>query len=175
MLEARTFIRSLEVSRNILAEEKAVFRGCYAIRDIIFSSRDASLPLEKVFLRLRIIPQNIWSEKDVVVSIKETEVKKVGKNSVIPIRKEFDTEEEAKAFIEEKYAKKFQYAFEFDRIGWQYDIGDDQVDLEDIEGHKSIEFKSESEEGLQRLLALFSTKDVITGSSVVEIKKILHL
>ena len=121
MLEARTFVDTLDRAKEILEKEGAIFRGRYIIKDIVFSSTDKSLPLEKVFLRLRLIPENIWNEKDVIVSIKQTELQEVGKNSIIPVRKEFDTEEEAREFIEKNYSQKFEFAYEFEREGWQYD------------------------------------------------------
>lgn len=174
MLEARTFVDTLENAREILEKEVAIFRGHYVIKDVVFSSTDKSLPLEKVFLRLRLIPENIWNEKDVIVVIKQTELQEVGKNSIVPVRKEFDTEEEAREFIEKNYSQEFEFAYEFEREGWQYDMGEYQIDLEDIEGHKSIEFKSKTVEGLQNLLDTFGIKDVIQGPSVVEVRKILN-
>ena len=165
MLEARTFVDTLDSAKEILEKENAIFRGHYVIHDYIFASKDKSLPLEKLFLRLRLIPINIWNEKNVVVA----------KNSIVPVRKEFDTEEEGRAFIEENYSETFEFVYDFEREGWQYDIGSDQVDLEDIEGHPSIELKSDTVDGLQKLLNTFNIKNTIKGPSVVQIRKILNL
>ncbi len=175
MLEARTFVDTLDSAKEILEKENAIFRGHYVIHDYIFVSKDKSLPFEKLFLRLRLIPVNIWNEKNVVVAIKETELMEVGKNSIVPVRKEFDTEEEERAFIEENYSETFEFVYDFEREGWQYDIGNDQVDLEDIEGHPSIEFKSNTADGLQKLLNTFNIKNTIKGPSAVEVRKILNI
>ena len=175
MLEARAFVSEIESARKIL-DEKAVFKGEYICRDIIFVPLDPNKSLKDQFLRLRIQEKNVWDEKDVIVAIKQTEQKEVGKNSIIPLRKEFDTEEEGRKYIEENLLDKFKYDFEFTRTGWQYNLGEDQVDLERIENLDncfSIEVKSKTEEGLRRLLDLLSIKTTIQGPSVVEVKKLL--
>lgn len=175
MFDARIFPTTLKDAEKILLKEKAVLKGDYIIKDKIFASKDLSQTLDKVFLRLRIISRNIWDDKPIVVVIKNTEVKKVGKQSIIPLKKEFDTESEATKFIQENYADQFEFAFEFNRIGWQYFLGEDGIDLEEIETHPSIEFKSPTEEGLQRLLKIFNINEseVIKGPSVVVIKNLL--
>lgn len=177
MFDARIFLNSLEEARRVLQRHHAVHKGDYEIVDSIYRSVDASQPLEKVFLRLRAVPQNIWDEKPYIVSIKNTELKNVGKQSIIPVKKQFDTEREAQEYISQNHLDNFVYDFVCHRFGEQYFIGEDGVDLEIIEGHPSIEFKSKTEDGLQKLLQLFnvSADQVIKGPSVVAIKKILQV
>jgi len=174
MLEARTFLKSLEGARKTLEAEGAIFKGEYVIHDVIYKSLDPNKTLAQEFLRLRHNKKNIWEEKDFIVAIKNTEVREVGKNSIIPIKEGFDTEVEANKYIEQNLLDRFEYDYEFDRIGWQYDLGEDQVDLEDIEGHFSIEVKSKTEEGIKRLLKIFDMVDALKGPSVVAIKEILN-
>lgn len=129
-----------------------------------------------MFLRLRHVPINIWNEKQYIVAIKNTELKGVGKQSIIPVKEQFDSEEEARDFINKNYADTFDFSYDFSRKGWQYFIGEDGIDLEDVEnGYFTIEFKSETEEGLERLLKLFEVdhEEVIKGPSVVAIQKLL--
>ena len=173
MFDARIFNSDLEKAREILKRENAVFKGEYVLRDIIYRSKDGE-PLEKTFLRLRLVSKNIWDQKSVLVAIKQTKVKEIGKESIIPIQKEFDTKEEAQKFIAENYLDKFEYDFEFERTGWQYFIGEDGVDLEEGEGYSTIEFKSSTEGGLKNLLELFDARDPIRGPSVVKIREILE-
>jgi hypothetical protein len=175
MVDARTFPKTLEDARAVLEKEHALYKGEYLITDKIYIAKDISQPLEKVFLRLRLVPKNIWDEKPCIVTIKNTELKSVGKQSIIPVKKEFDTEADAEAFIATEYGNQFVFSFTFHRIGWQYFLGEDGIDLEDIEGHPSIEFKSKTEEGLAALLTLFkvSPADVIQGPSVVAVKELL--
>ncbi len=174
MLEARTFIKSFDNAKTVLASLKADFKGEYVIHDIIFESKDPNKTFIDEFLRLRIVSKNIWNEKGVIVGIKQTEVRDIGKNYVMPLKKEFDSKEEAQKFIEENLLDRFQHSFEFSRVGWQYDLLEGQVDLEDIEGHLSIEVKSKTEEGLKKFVELFEIKDTIKGPSVVAVKELLN-
>jgi hypothetical protein len=173
MFDARTFPQTLDIAQAILEKNGAVLKGDYAITNKIYKHKTE--PLEKVFLRLRTIPKNIWNEGAIIVSIKNTEIKQVGKQSIISFKKEFDTEKEAEAFIEENYASDFTFDFEFSCIGWQYFLGEDGIDLELIENPPSIEFKSKTQQGLQNLLARFGVRDeeVIKGPSVVVLRKLL--
>jgi hypothetical protein len=177
MLDARTFPPNLTTARAVLAEQHWNFKGEYKIRDCIFKSKDPSQTLATVFLRLRFIPLNIWNEKKVIVSIKNTELKSVGKKSIIPVREQFDTEDEARTFIQQNYSDTFEFDFEFRRVGWQYDLNGDQVDLEEIEGYASVEYKSPTESGLRALLDTFGVTDdeVLKGPSVIEMRnRIVH-
>lgn len=174
MLEARTFVDNFGEVKKILQEKNAVFKGEYELLDIVFEPKDPKKTLVDEFLRLRIVAKNIWTEKAVIVAIKKTEVKDIGKNSVVPLKKEFDSREEAEKFIKENLADKYQYSFEFNRKGWQYDLGGEQLDLEDIEGHLSIEIKSKTEEGLKKLATLFNIKDTIKGPTVLAMKILLN-
>jgi hypothetical protein len=175
MLEARTFVSEIESARKIL-DEQAVFKGEYVCRDAIYSPLDSDKGLADEFLRLRVNEKNIWNEKDVIVAIKHTEGRAVGKNSIIPLRKEFDTEEDAKKYIEENLLDRFTYDFQFTRTGLQYDLRENQIDLEKVEelpGCYTIEVKSPTEEGLRELVEMFHLAPTIVGPSVVEVRKLL--
>lgn len=174
MFDARNFVTSLDTAKVKLLELNADFKGEYFIQDAIYRSKDVGQGLDKVFLRLRNVSKNIWNEKQFIVSIKNTEIKEVGKQSIIPVKRQFDSEAEATEFIIENYSNEFEFDFDFNRKGWQYFIGEDSVDLEDIEGHFSIEFKSKTEEGLKKLLSIFNAENIIVGPSVVAVKKLLN-
>lgn len=174
MLEARGFVKELDSARKILKEKEADYKGEYLIRDIIYKSKDPNLSLTDVFLRLRMVPVNIWEDKEFIVAVKKTDLKEIGKNSIIPTKEQFDTEEEARNFINNNLLDKFEYDYEFERKGWQYFIGEEGVDLEEVEGgHYTIEVKSETEEGLKKLVDMFNIEDVIVCPSVVAVKEIL--
>lgn len=173
MIEARTFVENFDKVNEVLKSLNAKFKGEYEIHDIIFASKDPSKTLIDEFLRLRMIPKNIWNEKEFIVAIKNTELKDIGKNYTVPLKREFDSKEEAQKFIDENLLDKFEYSFEFSRIGEQYDFSDGQVDLEDIEGFLSIEIKSKTEEGLKRLAELFDMHYTLKGPSVVAVKELL--
>ncbi len=175
MLDARIFIEDLKEIEETLLKEEAVFKGDYAITDNIYVSKDPDQTLDKVFLRLRVISKNIWDEQPIQVVIKNTELKTIGKQSVIPFKRGFDSEIEAKKFVDENYLDKFNFSFKFFRTGRQYFVGKDVIDLEEVEGgYYTIELKSPTEEGLIKLLRLFNIKneEVIKGPSVVAISKL---
>ena len=173
MLEARAFIKNFDNAKEILKERGAIYKGEYKIHDVIFASKDPRKTLADEFLRLRLVLKNIWDEKEVIVAIKHTELKEIGKNSVVPFKKEFTSDKEARRYIDENLLDAFRYVYEFGRTGWQYDLGNDQVDLEDIEGHCSIEIKSATEDGLHKLASIFQMKDILQAPSVVAVKEIL--
>ncbi len=177
MFDARIFIETLDQAKDVLKQHGAISKGEYEIHDSIYHSNNPSETLDKVFLRLRLVPKNIWDEKPYIVSIKNTELKHVGKQSVIPVKKQFNTEAEARAFLEDNYADTFSFSFAFNRTGEQYFMENDVVDLEVIEGRPSVEFKSKTEEGLKKLLQIFSvqTSQVIKGPSVVAMKEHLNV
>ena len=179
MIEARIFTNSLDDAKAILQTQKAVNKGVYKIIDEIFHNRDASVPLTSEFLRLRVVPENIWHDKGVILAVKKTRLQTVGKNSDIPLKLQFDKRKDAETYYTEYLSAQYIKDFSFSRIGWQYILANgDVVDLEIIENdHPSIEFKSETADGIEKLLSLFniSSDQVITGPSVVAVKEILKI
>jgi len=178
MIEARIFTPSLENAKATLQTHKAINKGRYKIIDEIFRSKDVSVSLIDEFLRLREMPENIWEDRDVILAVKRTRLQAIGKNSDIPLKQQFDKREDAEAYYTEHLSDQYVSDFSFSRIGWQYILpSGDVVDLEIIEDdYPSIEFKSETAAGIEKLLSLFSVSsdEVITGPSVVAVKKILQ-
>lgn len=178
MIEARIFLDSLDGAREVLQQGNAELNGKYQIHDTIYRNINTEIPLAEEFLRLRVIPENIWDEKAVILALKQTELRKLGKNSHIPIKIQFDVREEAEEYYEENLKDTYAKDFEFRRIGWQYFLpSGDVVDLEVIEDeHPSIEFKSETDAGMEKLLEKFEVKqaDIIIGPSVLAAKAILR-
>ena len=179
MIEARVFTDSLDHAKEVLESESAVLKGKYVIQDTIYRNIDDHISLTDEFLRLRVIPENIWDEKQVILALKRTRLRDIGKNSDIPFKLQFDHKEEAAEYYDQNLKDRFVRAFSFSRIGWQYLLpSGDVVDLEVVEDiYPSIEFKSGTDEGIQRLLSRFDVdqKEVITGPSVVAVKDKLGL
>lgn len=177
MIEARVFVDNLDSAKNILTQNNAELKGKYKIHDTIYRNVDTSIPLIEEFLRLRVMPENIWDTKDVVLALKRTELRKVGKNSHVPMMLQYDSRDEAEGYYQKNLKGDYVKDFDFWRIGWQYFLpSGDVVDLEVIEDtHPSIEFKSETDAGMEELLHKFGiNKDqVITGPSVVAVRGIL--
>jgi hypothetical protein len=177
MIEARTFVGSLDLAKQILESEHAELKGFYEIDDAIYRSSDEKVTLNDEFLRLRVMPVNIWPTKDVVLVIKCTNLHKVGKHSDIPEKIQFDRREEAEKYFKENFVGKYIFDFSFFRIGWQYFLPNgDVVDLEIIEEkYPTIEFKSDTDEGISNLLTKFDIQNnqIIKGPSVVAVKQLL--
>lgn len=177
MIEARVFVSSLDSAREVLRGKNAELKGKYKIHDTIYRNVDENVPLIDEFLRLRVVPENIWEDKEVVLALKQTNLHKVGKDSHVPIKLQYDKHEEAEAYYEQNLQDKYVKDFDFWRIGWQYLLPNgDVVDLEIVEdAYPSIELKSETDEGMEKLLNAFNIQkqDVITGPSVVAVRGIL--
>jgi len=177
MIEARVFIDSLDSAKNILKQENAELKGKYKIHDTIYRNVDKSIPLIEEFLRLRVVPENIWNEKKVILALKQTELRKVGKNSHIPIKLQYDERKEAEEYYNRNLKDQYVKDFDFWRIGWQYFLPNgDVADLEVIENtHPSMELKSDTDGGMEKLLDKFHIKkqDIIVGPSVVAVRDLL--
>ena len=74
MFDARIFLNELESARIILNKNQAVLKGEYSIHDAIYASKNPKQGIDKVFLRLRSVPINIWNQKSFIVAIKHTEL-----------------------------------------------------------------------------------------------------
>lgn len=174
MIEARVFVDEIESARDVLRHLGASDQGEYVIDDRIYRNRDESYSLTDEFLRIRSIPKNIWDEKPFIIALKQTKLRNVGKESRIPLKLQFDSIAEAEKYYAVNLKKDYLFDFAFSRIGWQYILPNkDVVDLEVLEEkYPTIEFKSTTDEGMQRLLGTFAiTQDmVIKGPSVVAFK-----
>ena len=179
MIEARAFVGSLDSAREALDKEQAVNQGRYRINDSIYRNYDAGISLVDEFLRLREVPENIWNEKEVILALKQTDLRKVGKRSRIPLKLQFDHKSDAEAYYIEHLQNEYLFDFSFSRVGWQYFLPNgDIVDLEIVEDkYPTIEFKSKTDAGIEQLAKLLSIQkhEVITGPSVVAVKRLLKV
>jgi len=177
MIEARTFVSEIETVRKILEENGGVFKGEYVLRDKIYSSHNPPKGLDDEFLRVRTHYKDIWNNPHVLVAVKIHEQKEIGVDTVVPLKKGFDTEEEALKFVEENLLNQYHYEYEFNRTGWQYALGEDEIDLErvdDLQDFYTVEFKSNTVEGLKHLESLLELKDVIRGPIASHMKDLIE-
>lgn len=178
MIEARSFVSEIDTTRKILEENGAILKGEYVLRDKIYSSYNPPKGLDDEFLRLRTYQKNIWPQKDVIVAVKIHEQKEIGVDTEVPLKKQFDTEEEAEEFIAENLLNQYKYEYVFNRTGWQYHLGGDEIDLErvdDLQDFYTIEFKSDTVEGLKKLEALLKLENVIGGPIASHMKKLFEI
>lgn len=176
MIEARSFVSEIDTIRKILEGNGAIFKGEYVLRDKIYASYNPPKDLDDEFLRLRIYQKNIWPQDNVIVAVKVHEQKEIGVDAEVPLKKGFSSEEAAEKFIAENLAHQYKYEFEFNRTGWQYSLGDDEIDLErvdDLQNFYTVEFKSNTVEGLHKLESLLQLKDVIRGPIAAHMKELI--
>lgn len=177
MIEARTFVLEIDTIKKLLEDNDAVFKGEYVITDKIYSSYNPPKALDDEFLRVRTHFKDISNNPNVLVAVKIHEQKEIGVDTVVPLKKGFETEEEALAFVNENLLNQYNYEYEFNRTGWQYSLGEDEVDLErvdDLENFYTIEFKSSTIDGLKRLDTLLELKNVIRGPIASHMKELLN-
>jgi len=177
MIEARTFVLEIDTIKKLLEDNDAVLKGEYVITDKIYSSYNPPKGLDDEFLRVRTHLKDIWNNPNVLVAVKIHEQKEIGVDTVVPLKKGFETEEEALAFVNENLLNQYNYEYEFNRTGWQYSLGEDEVDLErvdDLENFYTIEFKSSTIDGLKRLETLLELKNVIRGPIASHMKELLN-
>ncbi len=176
MIEARTFVSEIDTVRKVLEESGAIFKGEYVLTDKIYSSYNPLKRLDDEFLRVRTHHKDIWNNPNVLVAVKIHEQKEIGVDTIVPLKKGFETENETLVFVNENLLDQYRYEYEFNRTGWQYSLGEDEIDLErvdDLENFYTVEFKSNTVEGLKRLETLLKLKDVIRGPIASHMKELL--
>lgn len=176
MIEARTFTTEIDTVKKILEDRGAIYKGEYALTDKIYSSYNPTKGLDDEFLRVRTYNKDIWNNPHVLVAVKIHEQKEVGLDTVVPLKKGFENEREALVFVDEYLLHQYKYEYEFKRTGWQYILGEDEIDLErvdDLENFYTVEFKSNTIEGLKKLESLLQLTDVIRGPIASHMKEIL--
>lgn len=177
MIEARVFVSEIESTKKLLEENNAVLKGEYVLNDKIYSSYNPPKGLDEEFLRVRTHHKDIWNNPNVLVAVKIHEQKEIGVDTVVPLKKGFETEEDALRFVTENLVDQYKYEYEFNRTGWQYSLGEDEIDLERVDDLKdlyTVEFKSNTVEGLKRLETLLHLKDVIRGPIASHMKELLN-
>lgn len=174
MIEGRALIADIEQTREKLAELGAVFNSNYAFKDIIFVPKRKSYNLSDDFLRVRVYIKNNWPTKKVVLVRKQSKFREVGKTDTITLKNEFDTEREAFDFVSAKLGGEFERGFEYEREGWQYDLGKHRVFVEDIKGFKpSMEIEADSGGEIESLFTKIGIVEKIHASIPEVMRKIL--
>lgn len=151
MIEGRAIIKDIEETRQALIKLGAECVAEYQFKDIIFVPR-TDTSLNDDYIRIRVYSKNNWPTKNVVVMRKKAKFHAVGKEDTIVLKKEFDSEDEARQYIEQEFNDSFIFGFEFSRVGWQYSMGEYRLFVEDIEKMPPvIEIEAGTEEALAQL------------------------
>lgn len=175
MIEGRAIIADIGQTRKKLEEMGALFNGGYTFKDVIFVPKKPNYNLSDDFLRVRVYDKNNWRTNKAVLVRKQTIFKEVGKTDKIILKKEFESEQEALNFISAELAAEFERGFEYEREGWQYDIGKQRIFVEDIKGFKpSIEIEAESENEIEFLFSKIGVVEKINASLPEVMRKVLE-
>jgi adenylate cyclase class IV len=159
MIESRWTIPSIKDTKKKVEELGGIFKSEYAFKDVIFVPIKEDFNLSDDFLRMRIYTKNDWPTKNIVLVRKQTEFTSTGKVGKVILKQEFDNEKSALDFINKNLASEFKKGFEFSRTGWQYELGNNRIFIEDIQGFKpSVEIEANTEEELK---TLFNKLDVL--------------
>ena len=164
MIEGRAIVESIEKAKASIESLGGHFKSNYILKDIIFVPKKENYNLSSDFVRVRINIKSDWPTKRVIVVRKQTEFKKTGKIDKIILKKEFDNEEEAFLFVKEKLPE-FQKGFEYEREGWQYQLNDSRIFIEDIKGWKpSIEIEVKNEKEIKEFFNKIGILELVKAS-----------
>ncbi|MBL7100939.1 MAG: hypothetical protein ISS23_03235 [Nanoarchaeota archaeon] len=117
MIEGRAIIENIEKTKASIESLGGQFKDHYLLKDIIFVPKKENYNLTDDYVRIRIHIKGDWPTKRVTVVRKQAKFKETGKIDKIILKEEFDTEEEAFAFVE-KNLPEFRKGFEFGRESW---------------------------------------------------------
>jgi adenylate cyclase class IV len=173
MIEGRAIVESIEKAKVSVESLGGIFKSNYILKDIIFVPKKENYNLSDDFVRVRINIKSDWPTKRVILIRKQTEFKEVGKIDKTILRKEFDSEEEAFSFIQENLPA-FKKGFEYEREGWQYQLNDYRIFIEDIKGWKpSIEVEVKDEERINEIFRKIGILELVKASVPKVMKQLL--
>lgn len=173
MIEGRAIIESIDKAKASVEKIGGQFKSNYIFKDIIFVSKKRHYNLNDDFVRVRINIKSDWPTKKVILVRKQTKFKKIGKIDKVILKKEFESEEEAFAFIKEKLPD-FKKEFEYKREGWQYQLKDNKIFIENIKGWEpSVEIEADSEEQLKELFEKIGILKLVKSSVPEIMRKLL--
>lgn len=174
MLEARGKIKNIEEIKKKIEKIGGVYDSYYSYTDIIFIPVSREANLNKEFIRVRILKVNNWQTKNVVLVHKTAEWKGKAKIDNFILKKEFDKLEDAFEFIEEYYKGKLKENFRYFREGWQYQLGNNRIFIEDIEKFgPTIEIEVENEKEIDSIFEKLGIAEKVYDSVPETMRKIL--
>lgn len=149
MIYGRAIITDINESRQKLETNGAKLIEEFAFTDIIYINK-TNRSLTDDTLKVRVYSKTEWYTKNVVLIRKQTEILKTGKVDNIILKIEFDSRNDAKGFIKEYLSAEFEYAVEFSKNGWEYELDSKRVWVEYINKFKpTIEVGAKSEDEIK--------------------------
>lgn len=164
MFYARIILNNKDNLQQILNDLQAQKKSDFSFYDLVYLNRDGSSITDDT-LKIRVYQHNEWNSKAVLVIRKKAERINGVKEDKFLVREEFDTEEEAKSFVEDNYRDTFDYVFRLEKTGEEYQNDNLRIWIEDIKDMGiSIEFGSESQESVEEVIKMFDVKERLTMS-----------
>lgn len=175
MVSGRAVIKDIKQTKSQVESMGGEFKSHYILKDIIFlPMQEKNYNLSDDFVRVRVNIKSNWVTKKVILVRKQTRFNQTGKVDNIVLREEFDTLEEAFEYIENKIPK-FEKGFEFEKQGWQYQLGDERIFIEDTQDWKpSVEITTQSDQKLKELFDSLRVVEVVKLSVPEIIRRILN-
>ena len=132
--------------------------------DLIYQNKNGTSITEDT-LKVRVYQKNEWNSKSVLVIQKTAPVINGTKEDKVLLREQFDTVDEALAFINQKLIDQYNFLFKLEKSGIQYSNDNLDVWVEDIKGIGiSIEFGSNDEKIIEDAITLFDVKERLNES-----------
>lgn len=164
MIVGRALINSIEETKSKVESLGGELKSNFIIKDIIFVPYKEDYNLTDDFVRLRVNIKSNWNTRRVVVTRKKTEFQDTGKVENYLLKEELDSEEEAFQFIQENLSE-FKQGFNFKKEGWQYQLNDNRIFIEDIQNWKpSVEIEAKDESELKELFDNLNVLDILNKS-----------
>ncbi|MCK4809148.1 MAG: hypothetical protein KAS90_05985 [Candidatus Aenigmarchaeota archaeon] len=165
MIEGRAIIEDIDTAKSSVESLGAKSKNNYSFKDIIFVPKAEEYSLSNDFVRVRVYIKTNWPTKNVVLVRKNMEWKNHGKIDNVVLREEFDSQEEAFAYIDKNLGSDFEKGFDYNREGWEYELDSCRIFIEDIKGYRpTIEIEAEDEEGLKILFNKIGVLEIVKNS-----------
>lgn len=153
-----------EVDESILKKLGMQKNASFSFSDFIYINKDGSSITDDT-LKIRVYEKNEWDSKAVIVIRKKAVLEKGAKEDVFLLREEFDTLEEAQAYVFSHLSKEYDFAFQLQKSGVEYVHNDFHMWVEHIKDMGiSIEFGSEDVRQIENALQLFPKAKRLTES-----------
>ena len=164
MIYSRIILYDDSKIQDALIKLNAVKKSEFAFYDLIYLNKNGASITEDT-LKIRVYSKNEWANKNVLVIRKTAPVENGVKEDKVLVREQFDTLEEAKKFVEERFTNDFEYKLTLDKTGTEYGNDNLRIWVENIkELGWSIEFGSENSKAIEDAIKLFNVKERLSIS-----------
>jgi len=159
MIYSRIIINDGSDIKEILNKLNLVKKTEFAFYDLIYLNKNGASITEDT-LKIRVYQKNEWNTKDVLVIRKTAPVTNGVKEDKVLLKEQFDTLEEAQAFVNKNLLEQYEYKIKLEKTGTEYKSDNLNVWVENIKNVGiSIEFGSEDSKVIEDAISLFDVKE----------------